>query len=205
LYDPQRGRILIDNEDIRQFTLHSLRAQISIVLQENTLFAASVRDNIAYGASDASDEQIVQAAKLANAHEFIMTLPNGYDTIVSERGASLSGGQRQRIAIARAAVRDAPILVLDELTTGLDEENAQLVIDATERLAAGRTTFIITHDLQIATRAACVVYIEDGQVAELGTHAALMMQNGRYAALYNLQTAARQFNSDRENIDVVAS
>jgi ATP-binding cassette subfamily B protein len=205
LYDPQQGGVLIDGRDIRSFTLASLRAQISVVLQENVLFAASVRDNIAYGAPEASDAEIERAARLANAHDFILALPEGYNTVLSERGASLSGGQRQRIAIARAAVRNAPLLVLDELTTGLDEENEQIVVEAIERLARGRTTFAITHNLDMATRADLVVYLEDRQIVERETHAELMARDGRYAGLYRLQTAAHAFAAYHEEGHALAS
>lgn len=207
LYDPPTGRVLIDGRDIREFTLASLRAQISILLQENTLFAASIRDNIGYGAATVTPEQIEAAARLASAHEFIMTLPQGYDTMVAERGATLSAGQRQRIAIARAAIRHAPILIYDEPTTGLDEENERLVLAALERLAAGRTTFWITHDLRAGARADLILYLENGRILERGTHDELMQRNGRYATLYRLQTVMaeqRPERGDREVPHVVA-
>jgi ATP-binding cassette, subfamily B, bacterial len=204
LYDSTAGRIMIDGRDIRTYTLESLRTQFSVVLQDSCLFAASVKDNIAYGAPDgATNLEIEAAARLANAHEFIMSLPRGYDTILSERGASLSGGQRQRIAIARAAVRKAPILILDEPTVGLDEENEQAVTEALQRLAAGRTTFLITHNLELAARANRIVYLEDGRVLEQGTHAQLLRADGRYAALYRLQTTA-EVSGFAEALDVVA-
>lgn len=166
LYDPQAGHILIDGQDIRSYTLESLRSQMSVVLQDSFLFAASIRENIAYGALQATDEEIERAARLANIHDFIMSLPDGYDTQIAERGASLSGGQRQRIAIARATVRNAPILIFDEPTTGLDENNEQAVVAALERLAAGRTTFWITHDLDCAARADRILTVEDGHIWE---------------------------------------
>ncbi len=188
LYDPQEGSIAIDGLDIRAYQLRTLRQQISIVLQESVLFAASVRDNIAYGRLGADQTEIEQAAKLANAHDFILDLPQGYDTILSERGATLSGGQRQRIAIARAAIRHAPIVILDEPTTGLDNENERAVTEALGRLTQGHTTFWISHNLRATETADLILYIENGQVLEQGTHAELMRLNGQYAALYAIQS-----------------
>lgn len=193
LYEPDQGTILIDNQDIRRYTLESLRTQMSVVLQDSLLFAASVWDNIAYGASTATEADVIAAAKLANAHEFILNLPQSYDTILGERGVTLSGGQRQRLSIARAAIRQAPILILDEPTTGLDKANEQEVIDALERLSVGRTTFLIVHDLELAARADFIFYMERGRLVERGTHEALMQLNDRYAALYRLQATERQY------------
>ena len=194
LYDPTAGRVLIDGRDIREYTLASLRPQISVVLQDSLLFATTIRDNIAYGASGGPSpppaEAVEAAAGLANAHAFVAALPQGYDTVVGERGVTLSHGQRQRIAIARAAIRRAPIVVLDEPTTGLDKENEWAVIEALERLVAGCTTFLITHDLRLATRADLILYLDAGTVHERGTHAALLRANGRYAALYRMQADA---------------
>ncbi len=201
LYDPTTGRVMIDGRDIREYTLESLRPQISVVLQDSLLFAATIRENIAYGIAGLSDAEIEEAARLANAHDFIEALPQGYDTLVvealpqgydtlvGERGATLSGGQRQRIAIARAAIRQAPILILDEPTTGLDKSNEKAVIDALQRLSENRTTFLITHDLYFATRADIILYMENGRVVEEGSHLELMQKNGRYAALYQVQSA----------------
>jgi len=198
LYDPTAGRVLIDGRDIREYTLASLRPQISVVLQDSLLFATTIRDNIAYGASGGPSppsspppaEAVEAAAGLANAHAFVTALPQGYDTVLGERGVTLSHGQRQRIAIARAAIRRAPIVVLDEPTTGLDKENEWAVIEALERLVAGCTTFLITHDLRLATRADLILYLDAGAVRERGTHAALLRANGRYAALYRMQADA---------------
>jgi ATP-binding cassette subfamily B protein len=188
LYDPLEGQVLIDGHDVREYKLHSLRQQISVVLQDSILFAASVKDNIAYGCLQASDQEIEQAARLANAHNFIMALPQGYDTILGERGATLSGGQRQRIAIARAAVRQAPIVILDEPTTGLDQENEHAVNEALERLTKGRTTFLISHNLKPVVQADLILYIEGGKILEKGTHIELIRLGGRYAAMYALQS-----------------
>ena len=189
LYDPIEGNILIDGHDLREYQVESLRRQVSIVLQDSVLFAVSVRDNIAYGCLGATDAEIEAAAKLANAHDFIMALPQGYDTLMGERGATLSGGQRQRIAIARAAVRRASIAILDEPTVGLDNENEQAVSEALERLTQGCTTFLITHNLAGAVSADQILYIEQGQILEQGTHAQLMHLGQRYAALYQIQSA----------------
>lgn len=191
LYDPIAGRVMIDGRDIRDYTLKSLRPQVSVVLQDSLLFAATIRENIAYGIPGISDRDIEAAARLASAHDFIQALPEGYDTVVGERGATLSGGQRQRIAIARAAIRQAPILILDEPTTGLDKGNEQAVVQALQQLSQNCTTFLITHDLHIATRADVILYMEHGRVLEQGTHIELMQKNGRYAALYQMQSAVR--------------
>jgi ATP-binding cassette, subfamily B, bacterial len=189
LYDPTGGRVLLDGRDARAYTLDSLRAQVSVVLQDTLLFAASVRDNIAFGAGGVTAEEVEAAARLANADEFIRRLPLGYDTVLGERGVTLSHGQRQRIALARAAVRRARVLILDEPTTGLDEENERAVVEGLRRLAGGRTTFLVTHDLALAARADEVLYLEHGRVLERGAHEELLRHNGRYAALYRLQAA----------------
>ncbi|KAM3106666.1 ABC transporter ATP-binding protein [Phormidesmis sp. 146-33] len=196
LYDPISGQILIDHHDLRDYKLSSLRRQISIVLQDSILFGVSVRDNIAYGALGATDEQIIAAARLANAHDFIMGLPDGYDTVLGERGATLSGGQRQRIAIARAAVRQAPIVILDEPTVGLDNENEHAVTEALRRLTQDCTTFLITHDLRAAIDADLIFYIEKGRILERGTHTELLHLGQRYAAFYQLQNVIGQPQSD---------
>lgn len=189
LYDPQEGRVMVDGRDIRQYTVNSLRAQISIVLQDNLLFAANVWDNIAHGGFGASREEIETAARLANAHDFILNLPDGYETVLGERGVTLSHGQRQRIAIARAAVRRAPVLLLDEPCAGLDRPNERSVMEALERLSAGRTTLLVTHDLLQAASADEIIYLDHGHVLEHGAHADLLNMGGRYASLYRLQSA----------------
>jgi len=191
LYDPTAGRVLVDGRDVREFTIASFRAQVSVVLQDTILFAATVRENIAAGAPDATPEAVEAAARLANALPFITRLPRGFDTVLGERGVTLSNGQRQRISIARAAVRRSPILILDEPTTGLDEGNERAVNEALARLAEGRTTFLVTHDLRRAAQADVIVFVEHGRLVERGTHAELMRAGGRYAALYRLQDAAR--------------
>jgi ATP-binding cassette subfamily B protein len=190
MYNPTGGAVRIDGQDIRQWTLASLRSQISIVLQDTVLFAANVYDNIALGAPGVTAERIEEAIRLAGAHDFVSALPEGYHSMLGERGVNLSHGQRQRIAIARAAVRDAPILLLDEPTVGLDEENERIVRDALLRLAKGRTTLLVTHDLRDVTAADVIVFVEAGRVLEKGTHEELLAQGGRYAALYQLQNGS---------------
>jgi ATP-binding cassette subfamily B protein len=188
-YDPQSGIVKIDGADIRNFTLTSLREQISFVLQETLLFHASVWDNIAYGKPDAKPQEIIRAAKLANAHEFIEKFPEGYDTMVGERGASLSGGQRQRIAIARAIIRNTPILILDEPTAGLDSASEHAVIEALDRLMEGRTSIVIAHNLNPIRRADIVFVIKDSELVEQGTHEELLNAGGVYSDLYRTQTS----------------
>ncbi len=188
-HDPQAGRVLIDGIDVRRFTLRSLRDQISLVLQEPVLFNGTIRDNIAYGRPRASDLDILRAAKAAMVHEFVMRLPNGYATVIGERGGTLSGGQRQRIAIARAIVRDAPILLLDEPTSGLDAESEAQVMDALFRLMQGRTTFIIAHRLATIEHADLILVLQHGENRERGTHRQLVRQGGLYARLHAMQFA----------------
>ena len=190
-YDPVAGRILIDGYDIRDFTIDSLRQQISIVLQDTVLFAANVYDNIAFGAANVSRERIEQAARDANADSFIRALPHGYDTMLGERGVNLSHGQRQRIAIARAAVRNSPLLLLDEPTTALDQKNKRFVLDAIKRLAAGRTTLWVTHDLREAVEADVICLIDSHGVVEHGTHEELIASGGIYAQMFRDQLVGR--------------
>jgi ATP-binding cassette subfamily B protein len=187
LYDPQAGSITFDGRDAKSCTVESLRRGIAVVPQENVLFAVSARDNIAYGAPGATEEEIVDAARRAQAHDFITALPQGYDTMVGERGASLSEGQRQRISIARAAIRSAPILVLDEPTASLDNENNRLVRQALHELSADRICVIVAHDLSTVGDDDRVVFLDQGRIVEQGTHAELIGRDGRYAAMYALQ------------------
>jgi ABC-type multidrug transport system fused ATPase/permease subunit len=187
LYDPQAGVVLMDGHDIREFTLDSLRTQIGMVLQDTILFSGTVGYNIAYGRLEATADEIVTAAKQANAHEFIAKMPKGYETELSERAANLSGGQRQRIAIARALVRNSPVLLLDEPTTGLDAESTDLVLEALQRLMKGKTTVIISHDLNLVRSADRIIVINQGRIAQSGSHDELLRQGGIYASLYERQ------------------
>jgi subfamily B ATP-binding cassette protein MsbA len=190
LYDPASGVVRIDGEDVRRHTLKSLREHISLVLQDPLLFRGTIRDNIAFGRPDVGDEAIAAAAATANVSEFVQRFPNGYDTVISERGTTLSGGQKQRIAIARAVVREAPILLLDEPTSGMDGTSERLVIDALERAAAGRTTLLVTHRLATLRLAHRILVMDAGRVVEAGTHAELLARNGLFAALYRVQFAS---------------
>ena len=186
-YDPGAGQVKIDGVDLRDYKLEGLRSQIGFVLQDTVLFRGTVRDNIAYGRPDASEDEIVAAAKLANADEFIARMPKGYDSLVGERGLTLSGGQRQRIGIARAIIRNAPILILDEPTAALDTESEKLVIDALERLMKGRTVITIAHRLSTIRDAHKIIVLKDGVVAEEGNHNELVTRDGLYAELYRIQ------------------
>src|ERR1700730_6732827 len=183
-YDPTAGRILVDGSDIRDYTLQGVRRQIGFVLQDTVLFRGTLRDNIAYGRHHATEAQIISAAQLANADEFIVRMPGGYDTPIGERGITLSGGQRQRIGIARAFIRNAPILILDEPTASLDNESEQLVMEGLERLMKGRTVMMITHRLSTIRGADTIIVLRDGIVAEQGTHEELLAAGGIYAGLY---------------------
>jgi ATP-binding cassette subfamily B protein len=190
-YDPVSGHVRIDGEDVRNFRLRSLRRQISFVLQETLLFRAPVWQNIAYGKPEALRDEIFRAARLANAHEFIERMPEGYETMIGERGATLSGGQRQRIAIARAIIRDSPILILDEPTSGLDTSSEKLVLEALERLMEGKTVIMIAHHLETVRKADVIFTLSDGRIVERGAHRELMARGGLYTQLYK-----DQFRSD---------
>jgi ABC-type multidrug transport system fused ATPase/permease subunit len=186
-YDPALGRVLIDGVDIADYKVAALRAQIGFVLQDAVLFHGTVRENIAYGRPEATEEEIIAAAKVANAHDFISRMPHGYDSMVGERGETLSGGQRQRISIARAVIRNSPILVLDEPTAALDTESERLVIEALRRLMKGRTVIMIAHRLSTLTDADKIIVLKDGVVVEEGPHAALIAHGGVYADLHRAQ------------------
>jgi ABC-type multidrug transport system fused ATPase/permease subunit len=190
-YDPSAGRVLIDGVDLRDLTIQGLRGQIGFVLQDTVLFRGTVRDNIAYGRPTATEAEIVEAAKLANADEFIAKMPDGYNTMVGERGLTLSGGQRQRIGIARAIIRNAPILIMDEPTAALDTESEKLVMEALERLMKGRTVLTIAHRLSTIRDAHKIIVLKDGVVAEEGTHDELVAKNGVYAELHRIQAGGR--------------
>ncbi|ARP41567.1 ABC transporter ATP-binding protein [Geobacillus thermodenitrificans] len=186
-YDVTDGRILLDGMDIRSFRVRSLRDQIGLVFQDNFLFSDSVKENILLGKPDATDEEVIAAAKAANAHEFIMSLPDGYDMRVGERGVKLSGGQKQRIAIARVFLKNPPIFIFDEATSALDLENEQYIQEALDRLAKNRTTFVVAHRLSTITHADRILFIENGQIVESGTHEELMAKRGSYYELFMVQ------------------
>jgi ATP-binding cassette, subfamily B, bacterial HlyB/CyaB len=187
LYVPESGRVMIDGADLMMVDLAWLRRQIGVVLQENVLFNCSVRDNIALADPATPIDQVIAAAKLAGAHEFVLELPNGYDTVIGERGSSLSGGQRQRLAIARALLLNPRILILDEATSALDYESERVIQQNMREIAAGRTVFIIAHRLSTVRHADRIITIERGRIVEDGSHDQLIRSNGRYAKLHYLQ------------------
>ena len=189
-YDPQSGKITIDDFDLRQVTQESLRRQIAIVSQQTILFNDTIRRNICYGRTDISEAEMIAAARSANAHEFISALPLGYDTIIGENGIRLSGGQQQRLSIARALLKNSPILILDEATSSLDTESEREVQEAITRLMSSRTTLVIAHRLSTITHADRIAVLADGRIIELGTHAELLARGGEYAHLYRIQFAS---------------
>jgi ATP-binding cassette subfamily B protein/subfamily B ATP-binding cassette protein MsbA len=186
-FDPWEGRITIGGTDLRDFTLQSLRSQIALVLQDPFIFPTTIAENIAFGRPDAPRDEVVQAARAANAHDFIERLPGGYDSVVGERGATLSGGEKQRLSIARAFLKDARVLILDEPTSALDARTEGLLLDALERLMAGRITLVIAHRLSTIRSADQIVTLDSGRIVERGTHAQLMAAGGLYSALYSQQ------------------
>jgi subfamily B ATP-binding cassette protein MsbA len=189
LYDVQAGALRIDGIDVRDYTLDSLREQISFVLQDPVLFRTSIADNIAYGRPGATRAEILRAGRLAHADEFVSKMPHGYDTVIGERGETLSGGQRQRIAIARAIIRDTPILLLDEPSASLDSESEDLIFKGLARLLQGRTSITIAHRLATVRDADVIFVLQDGAIVETGTHKELLALRGRYARFYHIQFA----------------
>ena len=189
-YDPDSGRVLLDGHDLRELTVQSLRDNVALVLQEAVLFTGTIRDNIAYARPEAETDEIIEAAKSAGAHEFISALPEAYNTEVGERGVRLSGGERQRIAIARAFLKDAPVLILDEPTSSVDSRTEGVILDALDRLMVGRTTLIIAHRLSTVRCADQIVVLDKGHIVEQGSHDELLSRNGLYAQLYGIQTGA---------------
>ena len=186
-YDPASGEVRVDGHNIGGVSVESLRSQIGIVLQDNVLFSGTLEDNIKYGRPDATREQVQAAATAANAHEFIEKLPDGYATVVGERGSKLSGGQRQRVAIARAILKDPRILIFDEATSALDTQSERLIQQAMERLMKGRTTFVIAHRLSTIQRADTILVMDGGRLVEQGRHEELVSQGGLYSRLHALQ------------------
>jgi ATP-binding cassette subfamily B protein len=193
-YDPTSGAVLVDGFDLRKVTINSLRSQIGIVLQETILFAATARENIAFGKPGCSDEEMIAAAKAAQAHEFILQMPQGYDTLIGERGVTLSGGQKQRVAIARALLMDPRILILDDATASVDAETERQIQIALERLMRGRTTFVIAHRLNTLRRADLILVMERGRIIARGTHQALIRESRLYRETYLRQIMSKSLS-----------
>lgn len=204
-YDPRRGRIEFDGTDIRDLTLHSLRDQVSIVLQEPLLFSGTIAENIAYGRLGAGEEEIAAAARAANADDFIRNLPEGYETELGERGAQLSGGERQRLCVARAFLKDAPILILDEPTSSIDSKTEAVVLDSLDTLMEGRTSFVIAHRLSTVRHADQILVVEAGRIVERGTHEQLVVEGGAYRQLHDAQTRERRRPPRRGDRELVGA
>jgi ABC-type multidrug transport system fused ATPase/permease subunit len=203
-YDPVTGRVLLDGHDLRDLTVKTLRDNLALVIQEPILFSGPIRENIIYGRPDADMDEVVAAAMAANAHEFISALPEGYETPVGERGTRLSGGERQRIAIARAFIKDAPVLILDEPTSSIDSRTELVIVDALDRLMVGRTTFIIAHRLSTIRRADIILVVDNGRIVERGSHAELLHNSGLYAQLYRIQTGGLRRDKEKGKEEVLA-
>jgi subfamily B ATP-binding cassette protein MsbA len=197
-FDVTAGRLLIDGHDVRDLKISSLRSQIAMVTQDTILFNDSILNNIAYGHPETSRERVEEAARAALAHDFILALPEGYDTVIGERGLMLSGGERQRISIARAILKDAPVLVLDEATSALDTESESLVQSALQNLMTGRTVFVVAHRLSTVRRADRIIVLENGMIVDEGNHDRLMARTGTYRRLYDLQFEDVEANSRGE-------